>query len=117
MVTWYVAPGAPVTNSGTSWLNAGDLQTIVNNVINTPTRGGDEIWCRYGTYSFATPLVINNNSEPLSIYGAFAGTEQFLCQRNANIVTPPTAVTPNYFQFPSILDGGNVNRVKGAPNN
>jgi len=126
---YYVAPNGVNFNTnpwGTPGYVPGDLVTTVAQILANPSPGGDEIWAAgdnnvlgaayQGTYNLASPLVINNNSEPLSIYGSFAGTEQFLCERNANIVTPPTAVTPNYFQFPSILDGGNANRVIYMPN-
>ena len=105
---YYVAPGA--TGTGTTWANAGDLQTIVNSIIAAPSAGGDEIWALHGIYSIGSPLVINSNPAPLSIYGGFRGNELTLAQRNANIsVNNPNL--PNYFRFPSILDGGNSNPV------
>jgi len=106
---YYVEP----TGTGTSTNHwslglTGDLVATVAAVLAAPSRGGDEIWAKQGQYNLVTPLVINNNSEPLSIYGSFAGTEQFLCERNANI---DSTQYPTFFQNPSILDGVAVNRV------
>jgi hypothetical protein len=112
MATWYVEPTAPAgTVGGNTWASAGDLDATLTAVLATPSRGGDEIWCKQGTYSLATPLVINNNTEPLSIYGSFDGWETYLCQRNAKIGS--TQYSTNFFQNPSILDGGGAggNRV------
>jgi len=87
----------------------GDLVTTVAAILAAPSPGGDEIWCLQGNYNLAgNPLNIVGNTQPLSIYGGFAGWETTLCDRRAKISTPPTAAIPNYFQFPSILDGGGV---------
>ena len=122
MATWYVAPGAPVANTGTSWLtDPGDLATIVGNLILTPSPGGDEIWAAgdnnvlgaayQGNYNLAgNPLSIVGNTQPLSIYGSFEGKETSLCERNAKINS--TQYLTNFFQNPSILDGGGANSVK-----
>jgi len=107
MARYFAAPVAVGTGQGNSWANAGDLQTMINNVLAAPSPGGDEIWARRGTYSLTSPLSIVGNTAPLSIYGGFLGNEQFLCQRNANI----DSLNPNFFQNPSILDGGGTNRV------
>jgi len=103
---WNTAAGMP----------SGDLVTTVNSI--SP---GDEIWVLgennmfgiVGQYNLTAPLVINQNN--LSIYGGFAGWETSLAQRNANIICPPLPPPPppfpNYFQHPSVLDGGRRNRV------
>ena len=104
---YYVASNG--TGNASSWGSMGDLIATVNHVLNNPSRGGDEIWALQGTYNLAgNPLVINNNTEPLSIYGGFAGWENTLCDRNANI---DSLQYPTFFQNPSILDGGGMNRV------
>jgi hypothetical protein len=107
MARFYVAPGA--TGNGSSWANAGDLVATVNAIIaSTAPSNGDEIWARQGPYNLTSPLVINSNKAPLSIYGGFAGGETLLCQRNANINSQNY---PNFFLRPSSLDGGGTNRV------
>ena len=122
---YYVAPngrGISTNHWNTPGVVHGDLVATVNWIIANPSRGGDEIWAAgdnnvlgaayQGQYNLAgNPLVINNNTEPLSIYGGFRGTENTLCDRNANIHSIPSAAVPNFFQNPSILDGGNANRV------
>ena len=115
MARYFVTPGgAGVTTTHWNAGGAGNLAATVAAILAAPSRGGDEIWCRQGIYNLTGTNqlpIIQNNSEPLSIYGGFAGTEQYLCQRRANITTPPTTAIPNYFQFPSILDGGGMNTV------
>ena len=116
---YYVAPNG--TGNASSWASAGDLQNTLALILASPSRGGDEIWAagdnnvlgatHQGQYNLTAPLVINNNTEPLSIYGGFVGREAYLCQRNANIVSNDPANVPDFFQNPSILDGGNTNRV------
>ncbi|MCL2132168.1 MAG: hypothetical protein FWH36_06945 [Lentimicrobiaceae bacterium] len=107
MARYFAAPGA--TGNGLSWATVGDLQNLVSTILAAPSRGGDEIWCQQGTYSLATPLVINNNTEPLSIYGGFVGNELTLCDRNANIDS--LGYQTDFFQNPSILEGTGRNRV------
>ena len=104
---FYVAPNGTATG-GSSWTNPGILTNILTNVLNSPSRGGDEIWALGGPYYLTAPLVINNNKEPLSIYGGFVGGETYLCQRNANI---DSTNYPNFFQHPSILEAVGGNRV------
>ena len=122
---YYVAPNGTGFNTNlwnTPGFIPGDLVTTVNQIIANPSRGGDEIWAAgnnnvigalyQGFYNLAgNPLVINQNREPLSIYGGFVGTERTLCDRNANIVSNDPANFPDFFQNPSILDGGGTNRV------
>ena len=112
---YYVEPGATGTGivGGNTWASAGDLDATLNYVINRPSRGGDEIWALNGPYYLAAPLVINNNKEPLSIYGGFKGGENTLCERDANI---SSLQYPTFFQNPSILDGRNANRVINMQN-
>jgi len=100
---YYVAPGI----GGNTWASAGDLVSTLNHVINNPSPiHDDEIWARQGTYNLAgNPLVINQNTAPLSIYGGFAGWENTLCDRDANIISNDPDF-PDFFQNPSILDGG-----------
>ena len=112
MARYFAAPGA--TGNGLSWATVGDLQNLISTILAAPSPTGDEIWARQGTYNLAgSPLSIVGNTAPLSIYGGFEGWENTLCDRNANISTPPTAAIPNYFPNPSILDGGGAggNRV------
>jgi len=106
---YYVEP----TGTGTSTNHwslglTGDLVTTVAAILAAPSRGGDEIWAKQGQYNLANPLSIVGNTEPLSIYGNFAGTELTLCDRNANI---DSLQYPTFFQQPSILDGGGGNTV------
>ena len=117
---YHVAPGATGIG-GNSWTSVGDLTATLNHVINNPSAAGDEIWAAgdnnvlgaayQGQYNLTAPLSINGNTAPLSIYGGFAGWENTLCDRDANIISPPTTAIPNFFLHPSILDGGNMNRV------
>jgi hypothetical protein len=117
MATWYVEPTAPAgTVGGNTWASAGDLDATLTAVLATPSPGGDEIWAKQGTYNLANPLVINQNTQPLSIYGSCDGTESSLCDRKANIISNPPplippATIPDFFPNPSILDGGGGNRV------
>ena len=102
--------GTPFPNAP-MWNSTGDLDATLTYVINNPSRGGDEIWALQGTYNLAgSPLVINQNREPLSIYGGFAGWERTLCDRDANIISNDPDF-PDFFQNPSILDGGGTHRV------
>jgi len=116
---YFVEPNAPAgTVGGNTWASAGELVATVAAVIAAPSPGGDEIWCLQGNYNLAgNPLNIINtamrNIEPLSIYGCFAGWENTLCDRNANI---NSLQYPTFFQHPSILDGGGVNRIINMDN-
>ena len=116
---FYAAPTPIGTGQGNSWANAGDLQTMINNAIAASSPGGDEVWAlgdnnRFGVtgpYNLAgSPLNITGNTAPLSVYGGFRGRERSLCDRRANIICNDTNF-PDYFQHPSILDGGNANSV------
>ena len=111
MATYFAAPTPIGAGNGSSWANAGDLQTMIHNIIAAPSQGGDEIWALGNStvpYSLTSPLSIGGNTAPLSIYGGFDGTELTLCDRDANI---NSLGYPNFFPNPSILDGGGVNRV------
>ena len=112
---YYVAPNGAGFNTNpwnTPGFIPGNLVATVTQIMASPSPGGDEIWAagdnnvlgatHQGQYNLTAPLVINNNTEPLSIYGGFVGREAYLCQRNANI----NSLNPNFFQNPSILDGG-----------
>jgi len=112
---YFVEPaGTNTGNISTSHWNTpgavpGYLDATLSHILASSPTNGDEIWALHGTYSFGRPLVINQNPAPLSIYGGFAGWETYLCQRNANINS--LQFLTDFFQNPSILDGGNRNRV------
>ena len=114
---YFVDSGATPGSVGTPfptlpmWNSVGDLQATINRIIAAPSTGGDEIWALHGPYNLAgSPLVINNNTAPLSIYGGFVGTENTLCDRDANIISNDPDF-PDFFQNPSILDGGGGSSV------
>src|SRR5665213_2838317 len=69
--TRYVKPSA--TGNGTSWANAGDLQSIING-----SASGDSVFVAGGTY---LPAASFSMKEGVKIYGSFAGTETSLSQR------------------------------------
>jgi len=120
---YFVAPNGTgtSTNHWNTGVIPGDLAMTVSQILANPSPTGDEIWAvgdnnvlgaQYqGVYNLGgSPLVINQNTAPLSIYGGCAGWETYLCQRNANIVCNDATI-PDFFLHPSILDGGGTNRV------
>ncbi len=70
--TWYVKPGA--SGGGTSWDDAGDLQTMINLAYsNSDSRGGDSVFVAAGTYTPATNMSYSMK-EGVKILGGFPAT-------------------------------------------
>jgi hypothetical protein len=95
----YVDVNAGGNNDGTTWANAyTDLQDALA-IVNVD----DEIWIAKGTYNPVTPVTpafptilerqasFNINTEGVTMYGGFAGTETSISQRN--IIANPTILT------------------------
>jgi len=110
---YYAASVAIGLGNASSW---NDCDSLVNIVNSYPLVPGDEIWAlgnnnvigpsALGTYNLVgNTLVINVQN--LSMYGGCRGNEP-TPPRTANIVSTQY---PTFFQFSSILDGGNANRV------
>jgi len=118
---YFVAPNGTgiSTNHWMTGFTPGDLATTVNN--NPALAPGDEIWVLGdnnlfgvgGTYNLTAPLQISVPN--LSIYGVFLGNETAPSGRNLRIDStqyPTFFYNPiTSFPNPSILDGGNANRV------
>jgi hypothetical protein len=71
------------SGNGSSWANAGPLQTVVN-----AAQSGDQIWVEAGIY-------VGNFTakDGVAVYGGFAGTETKLSQRN--VTANPTYLDAN----------------------
>ena len=80
---YYVEPGG--TGQGTSWSDAGDLQTALNSVSS-----GAQIWVKRGVYyGFFTIQC------PVELYGGFEGTECSLADRQFDWYNPTVLSTGN----------------------
>jgi hypothetical protein len=92
----YVKSDATGANNGTSWADAyTDLTAALDN-----TASG-QIWVAKGTYkpggTTPTASSVFTVSNPVEIYGGFAGTETMLSQRNptANVTTLSSDISDN----------------------
>ncbi|WP_410221555.1 choice-of-anchor Q domain-containing protein [Pedobacter sp.] len=100
-VKWYVKAGA--TGGGTSWIDAGDLQTVINNANgNGNELAGDSIFVAAGTYTSAASYSMK---EGVKIFGGFPA------------VGNPTWANRDYINNVTVLKGSNGNRVMHNNNN
>jgi len=115
--TRYVKPSA--TGNGTSWANAGDLQSIING-----SASGDSVFVAGGTY---LPAESFSMKEGVKIYGSFTGTEASLSQRRlaTNIAAGKGSVLKgnentviynngNKLTQAAVLDGFTISGGKGS---
>ncbi len=116
----HVKANASGSNNGTSWANA---YTSLQNALSV-AQAEDEIWVAAGTY---TPHASDRSAsfqlkENVSIYGGFAGTENSLAARTADlddhvsILSGDLAGNDNYTTPGTSLDENSYHVTKGADN-
>lgn len=88
----YVDMDAVGANDGTTWANA--YTNLTNAIARSP--GGSGFWVAEGTYY--SPIAAGVEMSSNHFYGGFAGTEAYVTDRD-------------WAAHPTILDGGNSNRV------
>lgn len=103
---WYVR--ADAAGDGTSWANAGSLQSTVD-----AAAGGDEIWVAAGVYTVSSGAVLTMKAG-VALYGGFIGGESQRSQRdwsvNLTTIDGENVRVGVYGADNAILDGFTITR-------
>lgn len=103
---YYASPGG--MGDGSSWGNAGDLQSLVNTAA-----AGDEVWAAAGTYTGLANSVLTLKAG-VAVYGGFSGVETERAQRdwraNATIIDGENARRCVVGANDAVLDGFTITR-------